>query len=332
MGHVEPRALVDTWPLSGPVIVLPEESGTNNVTRRVETPEGRYVLRVYRNTRDPARVRYEHAVLLGLQGLRMSFRVPAPVPTRDGTTVARTRDGLLAALFPLLPGAPPDRTDPEHLRACGGALAELHAALRRLDIGPPPALGTYGALEHVHPLMPDPWRLPEELPLGDADRGRLARVLAGLRAAVPGLYGALPAQLCHNDYGPGNTLQVGGRTSAVLDFEFAAPDLRAIDIAVGWYWSVGPAWGTGRELPAIRAFLGGYTAAAPLTPAEGEASPVLARLQRAVALIHWAGRRRAGLATNARLAEQTRRVLDLDRWLEEHGAAVVAASFERGAP
>jgi Ser/Thr protein kinase RdoA (MazF antagonist) len=330
MGPVEGCALVAAWPLAGPVAVWPAGGGTNNLTRRVETGAGDYFLRLYRNTRDPARVRYEHAVLLALQGQGLSFRVPAPVPAAvpaaGGDTVVVAGDGALAALFPRLPGAPPDRSNPAHLRACGAALAELHAALRRLDLGPPPpGGGTYGDLERVHPLVPDPWALPAALPLGAGDRDRLAGVLGGLRAATPGLYATLPAQVCHNDYGPGNTLQVEGRTSAVLDFEVAAPDLRAIDVAAGWYFAVGPAWGTGRELSAARAFLAGYTEAAPLTPAEAEAMPALARLQRAAALVHWAGRHRAGLATAGRVREQARRLLDLDRWLDDHGPAVVAA-------
>ncbi len=159
MGSVEAHAIVAAWPLAGPVAVRPADGGTNNLTRHVETGAGDYVLRVYQNTRDPARVRYEHAVLLALQGQGLSFRVPAPVPAVGGDTVAVAGDGALAALFARLPGAPPDRSDPEHLRACGTALAKLHAALRRLDLGPPPGGGTYGDLERVHPLVPDPCAL-----------------------------------------------------------------------------------------------------------------------------------------------------------------------------
>jgi hypothetical protein len=61
--------------------------------------------------------------------------------------------------------------------------------------------------------------------------------------------------------------------------------------------------------------------------------PTLARLQRAAALVHWAGRHRAGLAPPGRLEEQARRLLDLDRWLDGHGPAVVAAALRaRPAP
>src|SRR5207302_10004489 len=207
------RALLAAWDLSAPIALRPAASGLNNRTYRVETPGGSYVLKVHQNTRDAERVRYEHAILLGLAAQPLSFRVPAPVVGRDGSTLAALDDGALAALFPLLPGDPPDRRNPEHLRSCAAALAELHAALRRLDVGPPPVGScTYGDLDRVHPLVPDAWELPRALPLPSDDRRHLARLFAGLREEIPRLYAALPSQLCHNDYSPGNTVQVEGRT------------------------------------------------------------------------------------------------------------------------
>jgi Ser/Thr protein kinase RdoA (MazF antagonist) len=125
-------------------------------------------------------------------------------------------------------------------------------------------------------------------------------------------------QICHNDCGPGNALALNGKVSAILDFEFAGPDRRAIDVAVGWYWSVGPAWSSGNELPIIRAFLEGYTAVTPLSPLEIEAMPCLARLQRYASVVHWTGRHIAGTSTDERTREQVQRTLDLDLWLDAH--------------
>jgi homoserine kinase type II len=75
---------------------------------------GAYVLRVYRNTADPGRVGYEHALLRALQRETLPFAVPCPVRTPEGATampVAPASPGgapALAALFPQLPGGPPD--------------------------------------------------------------------------------------------------------------------------------------------------------------------------------------------------------------------------------
>ena len=324
---MEHGAIVSAWDLSGPVSLRDAGSGTNNRTRFVDTAAGSFVLRVYVNTRDARRVRYEHDILLALQAERLPFSVPCPVLARGGETFLRLEHGSLAALFPLLPGEQPDRTNIVHVRACGDALAALHVALRRVDVQPPADLDlpTYGNLERIHPLVPDPWSLPRALPLAESDRASLLQIFSTLRPEISRLYAALPMQLCHNDYSPGNTLFVGDRLGAILDFEFAGPDLRAIDVAVGWFWSVRSRWWTGTELGTIRAFLEGYASIAPLTQAELEAMPSLVRIAAVTSLVHWTGRHRAGLATDARLAEQIERLLDLDRWLTTYAAAFSSA-------
>ena len=305
---MDPAEIASAWRLTEPIALRAAGSGTNNQTRVIETIDGSFVLRIYVNTRDPRRVRYEHAILMALQVQALPFSVPSPVTARSGETFVTLADGALAALFPRLPGVAPDRANHSHVRGCGAALATLHAALRHLDVAPPPGLDlpTYGDLDRIHPRVPDPWSLPEAL---------------AIREVIPPLYGALPRQLCHNDFSPGNTLFAGDRLSAILDFEFAGPDLRAIDVAVGWYWSVHSRWWSGTELDTIHAFLQGYCSIAPLTTAELEAMPALVRLAATASLVHWTGRHRDGHASNARLAEQTERLLDLDRWLTAHAAA-----------
>jgi homoserine kinase type II len=313
------------WPLPEPVAVRATTSGINNRTWFVDAPQGGWVLRHYQNTADPARVLYEHAILRALGDRSLPFGVPAPVPAHDGGTLVRLPDGDLVALFPLLPGEPPDRRSPAHVRACAAALGHLHAALASVDAGPPPGShATYGEVERIHPHVPDPWSIAGDLGLPPDRSARLAAVLARVRGAAPSLYAELPAQLCHNDYSPGNTLQVGGRTSAVLDFEFAGPDLPALDVATGWYWSAGPTWGDGRELETAGWFLDGYRSVAPIGPAVAAAMPVLALLHRTAGLVHWLGRSRAGRDPHNRAAEHADRLLDLDAWLERHGHELIA--------
>ena len=98
--ETELGALVAAWPLARPLRVRPVASGTNNRTVRIESPGGAYLLRVYRNTRDPARVRYEHAVLLALQKSGLSFRVPGPLPSgavRSSSSATRAKASARAA-------------------------------------------------------------------------------------------------------------------------------------------------------------------------------------------------------------------------------------------
>src|SRR5690606_30172167 len=46
-------------------------------------------------------------------------------------------------------------------------------------------------------------------------------------------YAALPHQVIHGDFTPSNTLFVDDRLTAVLDFDMAVPDARAMDVAAG---------------------------------------------------------------------------------------------------
>ena len=321
--------LVASWPVQPPWSLRPVGSGTNNLSRFVDAASGRFFLRVYQNTADAGQVGFEHRLLAELDRASLPFRVPSPVTARDGRTVAATADGRLAALFRVLPGEPLARRDVGQIRRCGEALGQLHRALARIDLAGARAWPTYGDLERVHPLVPDPLAAVGQLGLGEIARRRVARIVRALAETAPGLYGTLPRQLTHGDPGPGNMLQVEGRISAVLDFEFAGPDLRAVDAAVGWYWSIGPNWDGGRERAFGDAFLEGYLGANGLTAAELSALPTLSRLERTVALLHRIGRWRQGLAAPEEAREQAERLLRLDDWLSRARSRPGAAAPRR---
>ena len=324
-----PDDLLAAWPLPGPWTVVPAAHGTNNHTWLVTTPADAYLLRLYLNTVDPARVRYEHALLRGLRPAGLTFAVPAPVPTRAGDTLVvleRAGETALAALFPLIPGRHPEQGNLAHARAAGAALAELDRAFAGLVVGAPaPPLATYGDLAHVHPLVPDPLALPHQLPLAADGQALLSRWLDEAAAVIPALYQSLPRQFIHGDLARGNVLLDGDRVSGILDFEFAAPDLRAMDLAVGLVHFAGGLWDSGRELAVMVAFGRSYLRICPLAPAEIAALPVLLRLQRLTGLVHWTGRRRQGLVDEATVVRRVDAMMALDRWLTSHGTGLVAA-------
>ncbi len=111
--------------------------------------------------------------------------------------------------------------------------------------------------------------------------------------------------------------------SGILDFEFAAPDLRAMDIAVA-LWSFGIAlWQTERDWALIEALIAGYRQRHALTSAEVAAIPTLLRLREATSLVHWMGRRRQGLTTADDIAKRAGGMLDVDRWLQAHGTELL---------
>jgi Ser/Thr protein kinase RdoA (MazF antagonist) len=106
---------------------------------------------------------------------------------------------------------------------------------------------------------------------------------------VEGPYRALPWQVCHNDVTPANVLVDAGRVTAVLDFEFAAPAARALDIAMGLRMTM-QVWENSEPWEAVRRFCHGYTRWTALTDAEVTARPWLIRLRGAITVLWWIGR------------------------------------------
>jgi Ser/Thr protein kinase RdoA (MazF antagonist) len=318
------RSILDEWSLPAPRTLRQAVRGTNNLSRFVDTPAGSYLLRLYQNTSDPDALRHEHALLGVLQHMGLSFAVPLPLETRTGGTLASVAGGGVACLFPVIPGTHPERGSATATSACGEALGELDVALERVAVDPSlQRPGVYGDLYRVHPLVPNPLEMVRELPVPRADRLRLEPLFGELLALVPGLYKRLPRQTIHGDLSPGNVLMLGERVSGLLDFEFAGPDLRALDLAVGLWGFALPARGTGSGWRLVGAFARGYRRRVALERAEVEALPMLLRLRDATSLVHWAGRLRLGLTTGEDIARRARGVLELDGWLAEHGAELV---------
>jgi homoserine kinase type II len=324
---IDPREALDAWPIPASRTFRPTYAGLNNLSGLVDTPAGSYFIRVYQNTGDNARIRYEHALLLRLQHVGLSFAVPRPLATREGETfvvTAEDRDKVVAALFPVIPGRHPEPGNVARAAACGEALGELDNALACTEVDLRlPTPGMFGELCRVSPLVPDPLMMVEELPLSTEERHRLRALFEDLLAFTPDLYGRLPRQIIHSNLFRGNVLMLGDRVSGVLDFEFASPDLRAMDLAVGLCAFGVPARETGDEWPLIEAFAGGYRRRVALAREEVGALPTLLRLREATALIHWVGQLRRGLTTEDDIARRAEDMLGLDDWLRSQGEELI---------
>ncbi len=311
--------LLSAWPIDGPWIVRPVVSGGNNLSYPVAAPDGHYVLRIYQNTADPERVRYEHALLTRLERIGLSFSVPAPIPTRAGATllpVAADGEQLLAALFPLIPGQHPYDATLARWRVCGAALAELDRALGGVTIPAPRGMPLpFGQLSEIHAAVPAPLEIAGLLPLEREERAQAARIVGDLMATAPALYSSLPRQIVHRDFDASNILMEGGRVTGVLDFEFAGPDLRALDLARSLsQFTVSP-WSSPEGWSWVTAFVTGYRERAALMPGEIDALPDMMRLCRAMSLVHREGRRRQGLAAEADVLARARALLMQEEWL-----------------
>ena len=315
--------LAASWSIARPYRLRATIRGVSRSTHFVDTPSGTYLLCVYPVGTGPARVGYEHTLLAALRGAGPPFAVPSPVPTDAGATFVEVPGAdRLAALVAVIPGQVLDGTSLVQTRSFGRALGHLHRALGAIDPGPaPPRHLVYGAIERFLAGDEEPLGALDGAPLTADERPRVDAVLAALRAQAPTVVAALPHQLRHGDWNGSNALFEADRVRGVLDFEFTRPDVRAMDLAHGWYYlSVGPAddpW------PQIAAFAAGYRDVAAPTAAEAAAVPLLTRLYFGAATLFAIGRWRRGHVDAERVRTRVRRLLLLDDFLREHADRLI---------
>ncbi len=317
--------LRQSWPIPEPRSSRSLDSGVNNRTQVLETASGSFVLRVYPPDRGLEHIRYELAVLQALQQKPLSFRIPVPVLTTAGETVA-VSNGKVMTLTHWMPGSTPQESNLEQTRLAGHALAEVDQALAEIQpevadqAVPFPLSGDFegwarGTLE--------PSRIVQALPLESAEQRRIISLMEATQASAPALYQGLPRQIIHRDFDQSNVLTEGSSIVGVLDFEFCGPDLRVLDLAYAlsqWPWGL---WNTGQEWPVLTAFCQGYRKQQALTQAEGESLPQVMRLRAATGLFSRFGRYLRGLETVQSLVERIRRILEKETWLQKNADELV---------
>lgn len=132
------EAYLQQYKLAGDYEVMEEEGGKNNTTRMVYSGMERYVLRIYDNHKDIAKVRFEHQVLLELNAHTLDFEIPQPVRNIYGDTVSSGEEGKLAAVYAYLEGERPDRLRESHIsglgQACGNVSRALGSCICRISL------------------------------------------------------------------------------------------------------------------------------------------------------------------------------------------------------
>ncbi|HWI53466.1 MAG TPA: phosphotransferase [Symbiobacteriaceae bacterium] len=313
-------ALLSHWDLPGPLTLRQTTFGANNPTRLVEGPAGIHVLRVRTTAESPDHVCYEMELLTRIAESSPSFAVPVPILTHTGAPFVELTATGYASLAPLLPGVRPQRGNLSHVRAAGEALGELTAHLSAVTVtrGAPRAW-TYGDMGMLR-------MAPREAVLSllerNAERAWLDRFFGALSEQVPALYATLPRQIIHGDGNAENLLLQGDRITGIVDFELAAPDLRAMELAIAISeWT--------RQTPtetlwqAIEVLVRGYARHTRLAPAEITALPTLVRLRRAAVLAFFANRTQGGFPLNPELPDLLREAREADRALTEQGPRLV---------
>ena len=239
--------------------------GVSNSNWLIETSHGRFILTMYEARVDVSDLPFFLGLLDHLAA--KGSPVPRTIHDREGTPF-RMVGSKAVALIEFLPGISVDEPNPAQAHAVGEALAGIHLDAADFAGRRPNSL----ALQQWHDLLSACGR--EGLRSIDAELPALVeRELLYLTANWPQ---GLPRSVIHADLFPDNVLLLGEAVTGLIDFYFACNDITAYDLAV-----THSAWCFARDgsfKPAIAdALVAGYVARRPLSEAEWQALPVLAR-------------------------------------------------------
>ena len=262
--EIELGAFLRDYDIGGLLSYKGIAEGTENSNFILHADGGVFILTLYEKRVAPADLPF----FLGLMEhlARRGVSCPLPVRRRDGEVVGELA-GRPAAIITFLEGMWPRRPTPAHCRAVGEALAHLHVAGADFSLTRPNALSLPG------------WRT-----LWDGCHARADEVEPGLGAEVAADFAALetgwpqdlPQGVIHADLFPDNVFFLGDELSGLIDFYFACNDFLAYDVATclnAWCFERDHAF----NLTKGAALLAGYQSVRPLSAAEVEALPLLAR-------------------------------------------------------
>jgi homoserine kinase type II len=227
------------------------EGSVNNIIRYVKIGDSmRYVIRVYNNGNDTAKVKFEHMVLSQLRLRHLSFQIPTAIKSKTTNDyIVILSNGASASIFEVIPGSLPKL---QFTREVGRACGELAIALGDLtqvmttDMMSQCCNPPYYDLYKVHDAITrELFYQQVQLPEYNCSRESINFLVESIRVLENELSSyhdlALPTQLIHGDLHYDNILcsstnhdgeSCAGRVTGVLDFEFCAMDWRPMELAI----------------------------------------------------------------------------------------------------
>lgn len=276
--------------------IIPGMSGMNNTTITLEDDCERAIIRIYNNHADLSKLEFEHRMLLELQRQSLSLALPVPQMNRMSSTISTLEDGRLAARFCYIEGERPSTSSKEQMTSLAAAAAELSVALSKLTVAEVPAYSPYYELaDNYAPFNEEAVlrqlahaelaQLEDELLLIQRERSKLEQLQPELMA--------LPQQWIHGDINCSNSLAVGDRVTAILDFEFVTRDMRVMELAVLLSELIKPQ--TEALLEKLEAMQEAFVAIVPLHQSEIDLLPELIKLRSVDVAMHFVQRFEQGL-------------------------------------
>ena len=238
--------------------------GVENSNFLLVTTRGNHILTIYEKRVRPDDLPFFIALLEHLA--RGGIACPTPVHGQDGQALRRL-GGKPAAIVSFLDGVWVRRPRAEHCIQVGEALARLHLAGQDFRMRRPNDLSVTGWLR----LFEASERLADGV-----EPGLRAGIAAELTALARDWPRDLPRGVIHADLFPDNVFFRGETLSGLIDFYFACTDFFAYDLAVtmnAWCFEPDGAF----NITKANRLLAGYESVRPLTRAEKDCMPILAR-------------------------------------------------------
>jgi homoserine kinase type II len=238
--------------------------GVENSNYLLRTERATFILTLYEKRVDPRDLPFFLALMEHLA--RHGIACPTPVKARDGQAL-RQLCGRPAAIITFLEGLWPRRIRPSHCAGVGESLARLHLAATDFQMQRPNNLSVPG------------WRT-----LFDACRSRAHEVKPGLAEELGNELDNLeqlwprdlPTGTIHADLFPDNVFFRAEQVSGLIDFYFACTDFLVYDVAIclnAWCFENDGDF----NVTKARLLLSHYRTVRPLSAAEFDALPLLAR-------------------------------------------------------
>ncbi len=238
--------------------------GVENTNYVVTTTTGQFILTLY----EKRVARSDLPFFIGLMEhlSAKGLACPTPCRDRDGQALGELA-GRPAALISFLDGVWVRKPQPQHCKAVGVAMAQLHGA------------GADFAVHRDNALGFDAWAPLFARFEADADT-----IYAGLRTGIADELKALekvwpsdlPTGVIHADLFPDNVFFRGQQLSGLIDFYFACNDALAYDVAIAlnaWCFEADLSF----NMTKARAVLAGYRSIREFTADEIAALPTLCR-------------------------------------------------------
>lgn len=279
-------------------------SGMNNTTKFLVVDKKEYILRIYESHNEMEKVNYEHCILKALKKRDLSFNIPEPKVNLNGKTIGVSSDGKLISIANMIKGKNPELKSINQFYSLGKVVGEITNELAKVDVKMEPIYSSCYELEKSYPKCPlnevmefciNP---PEEFKNQKKEIIELRKYFEEFQRVIPTLR-KLPHQLIHGDINASNVLEdENNNISAVLDFEFVAKDLRAMDLAICLSESITKDYNDEFKFKNMVSFINGYKEYINLTIDEIKVIPYLIMLRRLDVIVHFLVRYNDGISNS----------------------------------